>query len=137
MMLTFDLETSFIVIAHPLPKSILWVKFEPDWNKGKEDKLQTTDLGWKDWCTDRLITIKIKFKRDPALLQFLSTSAERIFATLNLTLNCTIQFLHIFLQWQNDKVKNFGNNKLHVSSIYSVACTYQTMFYPKTHCILF
>lgn len=43
------------------------IKFEPDWNKGKEDKLQTSDLGRKDGCMDRLITIKIKFKRDPAL----------------------------------------------------------------------
>lgn len=98
MNLTFDLQTSFNVIAHPLPKSTLWVKFEPDWNNGKEDKLQTSGLGWKDGCTDRLITIKIKFKRDPALFRFLSTSAERIFVTLNLTLNCTILFLHIFLQ---------------------------------------
>lgn len=47
MMLTFDLETLFNVTAHALLKSTLWVKFEPDWNKGKEDKLQTSDLGWK------------------------------------------------------------------------------------------
>lgn len=67
MMLTFDLETSFNVTAHALLKSTLWVKFEPDWNKGKEDKLQTSDLGRKDGCMDWLITIKIKFKRDPAL----------------------------------------------------------------------
>lgn len=31
--------TSFMVTAHPLNKGILWVKFVPDWTKGREDML--------------------------------------------------------------------------------------------------
>lgn len=33
------------VTAHPLPKGSLWVKYGPVWAKGKEDMLQTRDLG--------------------------------------------------------------------------------------------
>lgn len=37
--LTFDLETLFKVIVHPLPKGTMWVKHDPDWAKGREDML--------------------------------------------------------------------------------------------------
>lgn len=48
MTLTLDLESWFKVTEHTLNKGTLWVKFEPDWAKGREDMPQTSDLGWKD-----------------------------------------------------------------------------------------
>ena len=41
MTLTFDLEIWFKVTAHRLPKGTLWVKYEPDWAKEREDMLPT------------------------------------------------------------------------------------------------
>lgn len=38
--LTLDLETEFKLTASHLLKGTLWVKFEPDWAKGREDMLQ-------------------------------------------------------------------------------------------------
>lgn len=54
MTLSFDLETWFKVTAHPLPRGTLWVKYpyEADWGKGRDDMLQTSDLGRKDGQTD-------------------------------------------------------------------------------------
>lgn len=46
--LTFDLETLFKVTVHPLPKGTMWVKHDPDWAKGREDMLWTSDLGRHD-----------------------------------------------------------------------------------------
>lgn len=41
------------VTAHPSPKgTLLWVKFGPDWVKGREDMLWTSDRRWKDRKTD-------------------------------------------------------------------------------------
>lgn len=40
------------ITAHSLPRSTLWVRFEPDWVKGIEDILLTSDLGWTDGRTD-------------------------------------------------------------------------------------
>lgn len=48
MALTLDLETFFKVIAHPLPKGTLWVKYEPGWAKRREYMLRTRDIGWTD-----------------------------------------------------------------------------------------
>ena len=39
------------ITAHPSPTDTMWVKFEPDRAKGKEDMLRT-----RVWRTDRLIT---------------------------------------------------------------------------------
>ena len=41
MTLTLDLQISLEVIAYPLIKGIMWVKYETDWSKGREDVLQT------------------------------------------------------------------------------------------------
>lgn len=38
--LTLDLKTEFKLTASHLFKGTLWVKFEPDWAKGREDMLQ-------------------------------------------------------------------------------------------------
>uniref|UniRef100_K1RVG7 Uncharacterized protein n=1 Tax=Magallana gigas TaxID=29159 RepID=K1RVG7_MAGGI len=51
MTLTLDLETSFKVTTHSLPKGTLQVKNEPDWAKGREDMLRTRDLGWTEGQT--------------------------------------------------------------------------------------
>lgn len=48
MTLILDLQFSFKTTAHPLSKSTLWVRFEPDWAEGIEEKLLTSDLGWTD-----------------------------------------------------------------------------------------
>lgn len=45
MTLTLDLETRFKITVHPLHKGTLWVKYESDWAKGREDMLRTRDLG--------------------------------------------------------------------------------------------
>lgn len=37
MTLTFDVETWFKLIAQPLPKDTLYVKYKLDWTKGRED----------------------------------------------------------------------------------------------------
>lgn len=52
MTLTFDVETWFKLIAQPLPKDILYVKYKLDWTKGRED---TPDKWFR---TDRLKTIR-------------------------------------------------------------------------------
>lgn len=44
MTLTPDLQTSFKVNAYPLIKGTMWVKYEPDWCKGRADMLQTRTL---------------------------------------------------------------------------------------------
>ena len=49
--MTFDLETWFKVTAHRLPKGTLWVKYEPDWAKEREDMPRTRDLGRTDGRT--------------------------------------------------------------------------------------
>lgn len=36
--------TSIKVTAHPLSKGSLWVKYEPDWTKGRGDMLQTSAM---------------------------------------------------------------------------------------------
>lgn len=54
MTLTFDLETwlGFRVTAHPLPTCTLCGKYEPDWDKGRQNMLRTCDVGetngWAD-----------------------------------------------------------------------------------------
>lgn len=50
MTLTLDFEKSFKVGAYLLTKGTLYVKYEPDLAKGREDMLQTGKR------TDRLIT---------------------------------------------------------------------------------
>lgn len=52
MSFSFNLETWFNVTAHSLPKGTMWVKYEPDWGKGREDMLRTRDLGRTDGHTD-------------------------------------------------------------------------------------
>jgi hypothetical protein len=52
--LTFDLEKRIKVTALQLPKGTLWVKYEPDWAKEREDMLWTREL---DALTDRMTTI--------------------------------------------------------------------------------
>lgn len=57
MTFCFDLETWFNVTAHPLLKGTLWVKYERDWAKGREEifrirHLGRTDGGWTDGRTD-------------------------------------------------------------------------------------
>lgn len=37
MTLTFDVETWFKLIAQPLLKDTLYVKYKLDWTKGRED----------------------------------------------------------------------------------------------------
>lgn len=37
MTLTFDVETWFKLIAQPLPKDTLYVKYKLDWTEGRED----------------------------------------------------------------------------------------------------
>lgn len=37
MTLTFDLETSFKVIAYSYLKVTMWVNYEPDWKKGEQN----------------------------------------------------------------------------------------------------
>lgn len=54
MTLTFNLETLFKVTEHPLPKGTLCVRYEPDWDKGREAMLQTGNLGRMDRQTDGL-----------------------------------------------------------------------------------
>lgn len=44
MTLTLDLETWFKAIAHPLLKGNLQMKCGPDWAKGREDMIRTSDL---------------------------------------------------------------------------------------------
>lgn len=51
------IETCLKVTAHLLPKGIIWMTFEPNWTKGKEDMLQKSDLGWTDSQKDRPSTI--------------------------------------------------------------------------------
>lgn len=41
---TRDLKNWLNVTAHPLPKDNMWVKYKPDWGKGKEDLHLTSDL---------------------------------------------------------------------------------------------
>lgn len=50
MTFTFASESRFKVTAHNLPKDILWVKYESEWAKGKEDKLRKK--GREDGLTD-------------------------------------------------------------------------------------
>lgn len=45
MTLTVDLKTWFKVIARPLPKGTLWVKYESDWAKGREYMLLASNIG--------------------------------------------------------------------------------------------
>lgn len=52
MTLTLDLETCFKATAHLLPKGTLWMKYDPDWAKRKEDMIWTSDLGQTDGWTD-------------------------------------------------------------------------------------
>lgn len=52
MTLTVDLKTWFKVTAHPLPIGTLCMKYEPDLVKGREDMLQTSNIGWKDGGKD-------------------------------------------------------------------------------------
>lgn len=49
----FDLETCFKVTAHPLPKGILQVKYEPHWPKARDDMLRTRNLGQTNEETDQ------------------------------------------------------------------------------------
>lgn len=42
-----------MVQGHPLPKVTLWVKYDPDWAKGREDILRQVNLdGQMDGRTD-------------------------------------------------------------------------------------
>lgn len=53
MTFTFDLETGLKISADSLRKDILWVKYEPDWVKAREDMLRTRDIdGLKVGKTD-------------------------------------------------------------------------------------
>lgn len=52
MTLALDLKTWFKVTAYPIPKGTLWVKYEPNWTKGREDVPRTGDLGLTDGETD-------------------------------------------------------------------------------------
>lgn len=55
MTLTLNLETLFKLTAYSLTKGTLWVKYEPDWAKGRKDMLRTRDLGWTDeWKDGRM-----------------------------------------------------------------------------------
>lgn len=45
MTFIFDLETWFKITAHLLPKGTLWVMYEPDGAKGREDMLRTNRVG--------------------------------------------------------------------------------------------
>lgn len=53
--MTLHHETWFKVTAYPLFKGTLHVKYKPDWTKGKEVMLRTSDLG----RTDRLLQCKL------------------------------------------------------------------------------
>lgn len=48
MTLNLDLETWFKATADPLPKSSLWLNYEQDWVKGREDMFRTSILGRTD-----------------------------------------------------------------------------------------
>lgn len=58
MTLTLDLKTSFKVTAHTLIVSTLWVKYDPDWTKGRKDMPWTrffhTILLWLSHLTLKL-----------------------------------------------------------------------------------
>lgn len=41
----------FKVTAHPIPKCSLWVRYKPDWAKGREDLLRTKQ-SWTDKWTE-------------------------------------------------------------------------------------
>lgn len=58
MILTLDLQISFKVFAYPLIKDTIWVKYEPDGSKGKEDMLPTRNL--ENWLK---VTIHPLLKR--------------------------------------------------------------------------
>lgn len=51
MSLSLDLETWYKVTAYPLLKDSLWMKFEPDWVKGRVDMLQTNGHEQTDGLT--------------------------------------------------------------------------------------
>lgn len=48
MTLTLDQDTLFKVTAHPVLKGNLWVKYEPNWAKGRKYMLWTRYLGRTD-----------------------------------------------------------------------------------------
>ena len=52
MTLTLYLKTWFKVTAHPSTKGTLWMRYEPDWAKGREAMLQSSNLGWTDGQID-------------------------------------------------------------------------------------
>lgn len=57
MTLTFDLEIWFKVTTYHLSKDTLWVKFEPEKAKGRDDILQRRDLNQTHKKTHILIII--------------------------------------------------------------------------------
>lgn len=53
MTLILDLDSWFKVTEHHLRKDTLWMKYEPDQAKEREDMLHwTSDLGWTDGRKD-------------------------------------------------------------------------------------
>lgn len=75
----------FKVISHPLNLHNLWVDYKPDWTKGREDLLQTSDSiqtnrqadGW----TDSFIYISEQYKLSTRvrLLQWIEESGVNSF----------------------------------------------------------
>lgn len=52
MTMILDLQTLFKIIAHPLTIDTLWVNYEPDCTKGREDMPLTSDCGRTDGWAD-------------------------------------------------------------------------------------
>lgn len=65
-----DLQTS-IKSLHTLTKGTLWVIYDPDWAKGREDMLWTIYLKWTDRQTDHLIGCPQSKPRWPDMIDML------------------------------------------------------------------